>query len=285
MPSLLLQASIIISFLTLAVGITSIMLNLEKFPTKMLATLYCLASLIARFAAFTAVLVEFGYGGLYLIIPAFFARVFALNINLWVNWVSITGWGDNDFKGTKFLFWVFQPMLLYDHVLTFIVPFGKAYDEPMRFDFEMDMNNWDVGFVGFNRPQRIFLAMQGPQYRPLASDKFLSPLALANLALTLLENSIGWLCVCLIDSNTNVTMWYFHMCGLLMMGLMPVTLALTYASLDGATRKQLRSTPLLPRRGGSSRAALPGIQKNTKPGFRFASRFKPPASKQTDTEL
>ena len=33
------------------------------------------------------------------------------------------------------------------------------------------------------------------------------------------------LCVCLVDSGSkttaNVTMWYFYMCGLLMMGAMP----------------------------------------------------------------
>ena len=47
-------------------------------------------------------------------------------------------------------------------------------------------------------------------------------------------SAAGWLCVCLIDSNTNVTMWYFYMCGLLMMGLMLVTLALTYACSNAA---------------------------------------------------
>ena len=55
-------------------------------------------------------------------------------------------------------------------------------------------------------------------------------MALGNLALTLLENGIGWLFVCLIDSDTNVTMWYFYTFGLGMMGLMTVTLLLTYAS-------------------------------------------------------
>ena len=57
-PELLLQVSITISCLTLAFGIVATLLNDEKFITKLLATVYCLVSLIARFAVFTAMFVE-----------------------------------------------------------------------------------------------------------------------------------------------------------------------------------------------------------------------------------
>lgn len=64
-PSLVLRVSIVVSFLTLAIGIVTTLLNLERFPTKLLATIYCLECLVARFAVLTALFVEFGYGGLY----------------------------------------------------------------------------------------------------------------------------------------------------------------------------------------------------------------------------
>jgi hypothetical protein len=194
----LLRASITISFLTLAFGIVATLLNLEKFPTKLLATIYCLASLIARFAVFTAMFVEFGYEALYFFIPAYFVRVIVVN----VIYLKENEPGCEEF-------FVFQPMVMFDHALTFILPFGKVVDD---------------------NEKNVLLALQGAQNDPIVTCKLLSPLALGNLALTLLENGIGWLFVCLIDSDANVTMWYFYTCGLGMMGLMIVTLPLTYAS-------------------------------------------------------
>ena len=212
-PELLLRVSIVISFSTLAFGIVAVLLNQEKLPTKLLATVYCLVSLIARFAVFTAMFVEFGYTALSLIIPAYFLRTVMVVAREWEGtFNSITS---NAGLKTRTLILPIQMTLIFDHALTFILPFGKHHHP------ELDVtSNWH-------------LALQGAQNHPLVEEKLTSPFALGNLALTLLENSVGWLCVCLVDSGSkttaNVTMWYFHMCGLLMMGLMLVTLALTYA--------------------------------------------------------
>ena len=210
-PELLLQVSITISCLTLAFGIVATLLNDEKFLTKLLATVYCLVSLIARFAVFTAMFVEFGYTALSLIIPAYFLRIV----------MAIAREQESAFKEFFKRKYVsnllgYSTLLIFDHALTFILPFGKRHHP--------EIVNWQENWN---------LALQGAQNYPIVEEKLMSPFALGNLALTLLENSVGWLCVCLVDSGSkttaNVTMWYFYMCGLLMMGLMLVTLALTYA--------------------------------------------------------
>ena len=187
----------------------SVLLNKERFPTKLLATVYCLAGLIARLAVLTAVFVEFGFNGLYLAIPAYCLRIVMAYVREWhavkeqydYFWVKHSLGNEYTFIGFQFLF-------VFDHVLTFILPFGKAGT-----------------FFTIHT-----IALHGAQDKPIVNDKLVSPFALGNLALTLLENGVGWLCVCLIDSDANVTMWYFYTCGLGMMGLMLVALALTYAS-------------------------------------------------------
>jgi len=189
----------------------SVLLNKERFPTKLLATVYCLAGLIARLAVLTAVFVEFGFNGLYLAIPAYCLRIVMAYVREWESvklqydyfWVQHNYGNEYNFIGYQFLF-------VFDHVLTFILPFGKV---------ERNMYQYTI-------------ALHGAQVKPDVNDKLVSPFALSNLALTLLENGVGWLCVCLIDSDANVTMWYFYTCGLGMMGLMLVALPLTYASAE-----------------------------------------------------
>ena len=187
----------------------SVLLNKERFPTKLLATVYCLAGLIARLAVLTAVFVEFGFNGLYLAIPAYCLRIVMAYVREWENVKEQYGYGLAIFIG-------YQSLFVFDHVLTFNLPFGKAND---------------VGEDSDNFFKHT-IALHGAQEKPFVNEKLVSPFALGNLALTLLENGVGWLCVCLIDSDANVTMWYFYTCGLGMMGLMLVALPLTYASAE-----------------------------------------------------
>ena len=190
----------------------SVLLNKERFPTKLLATVYCLAGLIARLAVLTAVFVEFGFNGLYLAIPAYCLRIVMAYVREWKNVKNQYGefWVKHS-RGNEYTFIGFQFLFVFDHVLTFILPFGK----------KVENDRW-----------KHTIALHGAQENPIVYDKLLSPFALGNLALTLLENGVGWLCVCLIDSDANVTMWYFYTCGLGMMGLMLVALPLPYASAE-----------------------------------------------------
>ena len=191
----------------------SVLLNKERFPTKLLATVYCLAGLIARLAVLTAVFVEFGFNGLYLAIPAYCLRIVMAYVREWENVKEQYDrfWVKHDFGTNEYTFIGFQFLFVFDHVLTFILPFGKEV---------------------MNEKWMHTITLHGAQGKPIVNEKLLSPFALGNLALTLLENGVGWLCVCLIDSDANVTMWYFYTCGLGMMGLMLVALPLTYASAE-----------------------------------------------------
>ena len=194
----------------------SVLLNKERFPTKLLATVYCLAGLIARLAVLTAVFVEFGFNGLYFAIPAYCLRIVMAHVREWKN---VKEQYDDFWKKYKGIFIGYQSLFVFDHVLTFILPFGK----------ESTTGNDHCEYTDRDRHT---IAIHGAQWEPNVNDKLLSPFALGNLALTLLENGVGWLCVCLIDSDANVTMWYFYTCGLGMMGLMLVALPLTYASAE-----------------------------------------------------
>ena len=89
------------------------------------------------------------------------------------------------------------------------------------------------------------IALQGAQNKPVVADKLVSPFALLNLAVTIVENFVGWLCVWHFDSDVNVPTWYFKMCGALMMGLMIVTLRLTYESSKRLAAKEVNGFVLL----------------------------------------
>ena len=113
---------------------------------------------------------------------------------------------------------LYVPFWIFDHALTFFLPFGMIGEG----------QSGDSGYM--------MIALQGAQHSPIVADKLVSPWALATLALTLLENGIGWLCISLVDSEPNVSPFHatdgllFYAAGLVMMGLMVVTLPLTYLS-------------------------------------------------------
>ena len=96
-------------------------------------------------------------------------------------------------------------MGVFDDLLTFFLPLGTAR----------------------RGGSARLIAMDGPSKGPIVTDKTTSITALITLAVALVENAIGWPCIRLVNSETDIPLLYFERFGLVPMGLMPVFLALT----------------------------------------------------------
>lgn len=194
-PPFLLQLSISISLCTMAFGCAGTFLNLEHMPTKICATCYFLSCLVARFAVMTSLFIEFGKPALGWVVGAF-----CLRIGMTVARVHEGNWMDTLFVGGL--------IGVFDHLVTFFLPLGTAQR---------------------TGPDAL-IALIGPSKDPIVTDKITSITALATLAVTLVENAIGWLCIRLVNSETDIPLLYFERFGLVPMGLMLVFLALTRLS-------------------------------------------------------
>ena len=102
---------------------------------------------------------------------------------------------------------------LLDGVLTFLVPLGTRATELHKGGM---------------------LTLMGAALDPIVDDRLVSPWALGNLALTLVENGLGWCCIILAAGSSTastsspiIPARFFHLFGLLPMGAALVLLALT----------------------------------------------------------
>ena len=195
-PPFLLQLSISISLCTMAFGCAGTFLNLEHMPTKICATCYFLSCLVARFAVMTSLFIEFGKPALGWVVGAFCLRIgmtcARVHEGEWLKTLIVGVLGG-----------------VFDHLLTFFLPLGTA----------------QRGGDGEG-----LITIDGPSKNPIVTDKITSITALVTLAVTLVENAIGWLCIRLVNSETDIPLLYFERFGLVPMGLMLVFLALTRLS-------------------------------------------------------
>ena len=201
-PGKLLAGSIVVGLCTFAFGVAGTILNREQFATKALATLYFLASLVARFAVMIALFIEFGKWGVAFVVVGFGSRIA-------MTYKRIGRAGESEWVKVGFVFGVF------DYALLLFLPVGSKFSN--------------------GGAHEKLITLNGVAIDPLVEDKLVSPWALRNLALTLVENGIAWLCVLAIDSDLDVSSRAFALFGLLPMALMPALL--------GATRRAARLRP------------------------------------------
>ena len=201
-PGKLLAGSIVVGLCTFAFGVAGTILNREQFTTKALAMLYFLASLVARFAVMIALFIEFGKWGVAFVVVGFGSRIA-------MTYKRIGRAGESEWVKVGFVFGVF------DYALLLFLPIGSK--------------------VASGGAHEKLITLNGVAIEPLVEDKLVSPWALRNLALTLVENGIAWLCVLAIDSDLDVSSRAFALFGLLPMALMPALL--------GATRRAARLRP------------------------------------------
>ena len=173
-------------------------------PVKALATLYLAATLVARLAVAIAAVIEFGRRVVPFVVIALLLRV-AMAMLRCKNAYTMKG-------GAKQAAADFGLGALLDGALTFLVPLGTRATELHKGGM---------------------LTLMGAALDPIVDDRLVSPWALGNLALTLVENGLGWCCIILAAGSSTasasspiIPLWFFHLFGLLPMGAALVLLAL-----------------------------------------------------------
>ena len=131
-------------------------------PVKALATLYLAATLVARLAVAIAAVIVFGRRVVPFVVIALLLRV-AMAMLRCKNAYTMKG-------GAKQAAADFGLGALLDGVLTFLVPLGTRATELHKGGM---------------------LTLMGAALDPIVDDRLVSPWALGNLALTLVENGLG----------------------------------------------------------------------------------------------